>query len=156
MKYTVWENTVNRNAVSLYHDGNHTINMVTWLIMVIILKCIEISNHYVVHQELKQCCRSIILQKRTNKSLKKRSDLWLPEAGARGRRNWIKVVKRYQLPVIRLARDAMYNMINIIDTAAYMKVLKRLNPKSSHHKEKIFFFYFVSIWDDGCLLNLLW
>ena len=38
---------------------------------------------------------------------------------------------------------------------------KRINPRSSHHKEKFFFlfFYFLSIWDDGSslnLLNLLW
>ena len=26
----------------------------------------------------------------------------------------------------------------------YMRVVKRVNPKSSHHKEKIFFFYFVT------------
>ena len=35
----------------------------------------------------------------------------------------------------------MYNMINIISTAVcylYMKVVKRVNPKSSHHKEKNF------------------
>ena len=28
-KCTVWGNTVNKNTVSLYHDGNHTIIMVT-------------------------------------------------------------------------------------------------------------------------------
>ena len=38
-----------------------------------------------------------------------------------------------------------------------MKVVKRVNPKSSHHKEKVYFFYFfnvVSIWDDRC--SLIW
>ena len=55
----------------------------------------------------------------------------------------------------------MYNMINTIDTAVcyIWKLLNRVNPKSSHHKEKTLFFYFfnfVSIWDDGCSLNLLW
>ena len=34
----------------------------------------------------------------------------------------------------------------------YMEVVKRVNPKSSHHKEKKNF-YFVSIWDDGYSLN---
>ena len=35
-----------------------------------------------LQQILTQCYRSIILQKETNKQ-KKRSDLWLPEAGVR-------------------------------------------------------------------------
>ena len=41
----------------------------------------------------------------------------------------------------------------------YMKIIKRLNPnKSSHHMEEIFFcfFNFVSTWDEGCSLKLLW
>ena len=39
----------------------------------------------------------------------------------------------------------------------YMRVVKRVNPKSSHHKEIFFnFFNFVSLWDDGYSLNLLW
>ena len=70
--------------------------MVTSL-MVIILKRTEISIHYAVHQELTQCCRSIILQKQTEK---KKSDLWLPEAGGGRRGNWMKVVKMKKLPVI--------------------------------------------------------
>ena len=38
----------------------------------------------------------------------------------------------------------------------YMKVVKGVNPTSSHHKEEIFFsFYFVSVWDDGYSLKLL-
>ena len=32
----------------------------------------------------------------------------------------------------------MYNMINIINIAVYVKVVKTVNPKSYHHKEKIF------------------
>ena len=41
----------------------------------------------------------------------------------------------------------------------YTKVVKRANHKSPLHKEKIFFLsllYFLSIWDNGCSLNLLW
>ena len=39
----------------------------------------------------------------------------------------------------------------------YMKVDKRVNPESSYPKEKKFFlFFFVSIGDNGCSLNLLW
>ena len=40
----------------------------------------------------------------------------------------------------------------------YVKV-KRIEPKNSYPKKKIvfsYFFNFVSMWDDGCLLNLLW
>ena len=36
--------------------------------------------------------------KQTNKQ-KKRSDLWLPEAGHEGRGDWMKAVKRYKFPV---------------------------------------------------------
>ena len=32
----------------------------------------------------------------------------------------------------------------------YLKVAKRVDPKSSHHKEKNIFFFFVAIWGDGC------
>ena len=46
------------------------------------------SNHYIVHQELTQCCRSIILQKQMNRQKKthqeKRPDLWLPETKCGG------------------------------------------------------------------------
>ena len=41
----------------------------------------------------------------------------------------------------------------------HMRVVTRLNPKSSHHTEKIllcYFFNFISIWDDECSLHLLW
>ena len=30
--------------------------------------CAEMSNHYVVYQELTQCCMSIIIQNQTNKN----------------------------------------------------------------------------------------
>ena len=53
-------NIVNNYVIALYGD------MVTKLIVMIILKCIEISNHYVVKQELTQCYKPIILQKQTN------------------------------------------------------------------------------------------
>ena len=50
----------------------------------------------------------------------------------------------------------MHDTINTINIAVYyVKVVKRVNPKSSHHKNNFYFFNFVSIWDDGCLLNLL-
>ena len=79
--------------------------MVARLTVVIILKCTDIVNHYVVHLEMTQRCRSIKLQKRSNrqsKSQKKRSDLCLPEEGAGRRWKWTKAVKRYKLPVIKI------------------------------------------------------
>ena len=63
--------------------------------------------------------------------------------GSRGRGNWMNVVKRYKLTVIRqiIARNIMYNMVNIINTAiCYTR--KRINPKSSYHKEYFFLFFF--------------
>ena len=41
--------------------------MVTRLIVVIILKYIEILNHYVIYPELTECCVSIIFQKQTHR-----------------------------------------------------------------------------------------
>ena len=36
----------------------------------------------------------------------------------------------------------------------HMEVVKRVNPKNSHHKKKLFSIsLFVSIWDDGYLLT---
>ena len=74
--------------------------MTARLIMVIILKCIQILNHYVVCHELTEYCRSIILQNQTN-SQKKRSDLYLPEVGGGRKMNWMNIVKRYNVPVIK-------------------------------------------------------
>ena len=37
----------------------------------------------------------------------------------------------------------------------YIKVVRRVNTKSYHHKGKNVF-YFVSVGGDGCSLNLLW
>ena len=55
-------NTVNNYVVSLeMTEDNYTY-------CVIILKCVEITNCYVVQQELTECCRSIMLQKRTNRN----------------------------------------------------------------------------------------
>ena len=74
--------------------------MVNRHIIVIILKCIEILNSYVVYQELIKFCRSTILQKQI-KLQKKKSELRLLKAGIRGSGNWMKALKRYNLPVVR-------------------------------------------------------
>ena len=47
----------------------------------------------------------------------------------------------------------MYNMMTIVTTAVltYRKI-KRVNPKSSHHKEKLFFsFFFSSFFSFYCI-----
>ena len=49
----------------------------------------------------------------------------------------------------------MYNTINIMNTAVcYTRKLLRVNPKGPHHEIFFYFFNFVSIYDDGCSLNL--
>ena len=72
--------------------------MLTRFTIVTIFQCIEILNHYVVHQELMQYCRSTVLQKQTNKSIEKEIRLVATRGG------WWKeldqVVKRYKLPII--------------------------------------------------------
>ena len=49
--------------------------------------------------------------------------------------------QKYKIPVN--TRDVMYNRINIINTAfmLFTKVVKRVNPNSSHHKEKYFLLF---------------
>ena len=55
----------------------------------------------------------------------------------------MNAVKRYNIPVIS-SSDAIYSMTNIISTiVCYMKVVKRVNPMSSHHKE-FFSIYLIS------------
>ena len=49
--------------------------MATRLIRANILKCIEISNYNTVHQELPECCTSIILQTQTKKQTHGKRDL---------------------------------------------------------------------------------
>ena len=50
----------------------------------------------------------------------------------------MKVIKKYKLSVIRKisTRDAMYNILNIINTAVYYKVVGRLNLKSTSSGKK--------------------
>ena len=66
---------VSNYVISLYGDKSQPD-----FIVVTILIYVEISNHYIVYQELTQCHRSIILQKQEY-SWKKRSDLWLQVGG---------------------------------------------------------------------------
>ena len=58
-------------------------------------------------------------------------------------------VKRSKLPVIKLisTSDATYKMITAANTCymIYIKVVRRINPKSFHHKD-IFFLSFYTIY----------
>ena len=51
---------------------------------------------------------------------RKRSDFFATKSGDEGMGNWMKMVKRYKLPVTGniSTRDVIYNLINIIHTAA--------------------------------------
>lgn len=60
-----------------------------------------------------------------------------------GEGKWRKVVKRYKLPGIS-TRDKMYRTVTRANTAVgriYRKAVRRVNPKSSYHKEKCFSFF---------------
>lgn len=50
------------------------------------------------------------------------------------RKNWMKVVKRYKFPVIRYVSTG--NVINNMVTMYEIFESNRINPESSHHKEK--------------------
>ena len=122
------------------------------------LKCMEIVKHYVVCQKLTQCCRPIILQKQTN-SQKKKLGLWLPEAGGRGREELHEVSHKVETSSYKTNKqqgcNVQHSKYNQHCCMLYMKVVKRVNPKSSHHKENFFFYFFnfMSIGNDGCSLN---
>ena len=51
----------------------------------------------------------------------------------------------------------MYSMINVINTAVKlcMKVVKKVNPKSSYHTKYFLNSLILYLGDDGCSLNLL-
>ena len=88
------------------------------------------GDHFVMHRNIESlfCApgANTVLQvnytstnKHTN-SQKKRSDLWLPEAGSENVGNWMKVVKKVQTSSYKInTKDVMYNIIKIINTAVY-------------------------------------
>ena len=61
------------------------------------MQCVEILNHFV---GTRNYC-SVVGQLYFKNKVIKRSDLWLPEAGGEEGEDWMKVVKRYKLLVIR-------------------------------------------------------
>lgn len=71
--------------------------LVTRFTMVVILKCVEILNYYVVYQEQINSEKEIIF-------VVKRGEGW-------GRGNWMKAVKIYKFSVIRQisTREVMKN-----------------------------------------------
>ena len=77
------------------------LQIVTRLLMVIVVKCIEISNYYILYQELTKWCSPTILQKKPqkiqNKLIEKSSDSWLQGTRVGGKGNLMKVVKMYKL-----------------------------------------------------------
>ena len=80
--------------------------------MVIIFKCKEILNHYVVLQELPKFCRSITLQNQTDiqaHSWKKRSDCWLPEKVGQGEEELDEGGQKVQTTSSKSTKDVMCN-----------------------------------------------
>lgn len=52
--------------------------------------------------------------------------------------------------------NVQHDKYNSHSCVVYMEVVKRANPKSSHHIHKCYFYFFnlISLWDDGWSLNL--
>ena len=90
-------------------------------------------------------------------SQKKRSDLWLPEAGGWGRETCKKAVKRYKLTVTReiSTRNIIYNNDDCSSHCCmiHRKAVKRVDPKSSHHKEEFFFLFFLLYLYERMVIN---
>ena len=62
---------------------------------------------------------------------------------------WVKGIERYKLPLVKQFshRDVMYSILTIVNAIiVYLKVAKRVELKSSHHKKKTF----LTIWGDRC------
>ena len=101
----------------------------------------------------------LFFNKKTISKLIERSDLWLPEAEVERRSNWMKIVKWFKLPVRGWVsiRDVMHNKMYIINTTVcYIWTLLREWILRVLIIRKKIFFYFTSIWDAGCSLNLVW
>ena len=106
---------VNIYAIPLYLD-----------IMMIILKLTEILNPYVLYEELIQSCRSIMLQKQTNKTIGKEITLVV----IRGWRKQGELDEGSQI-----GRKAMTNLNSVLKRhhfAAKVRMVKALVFFSSH------------------------
>ena len=116
--------------------------------------------HYVAHKEPTQYCRSIILLKQKNKLTEKKTVFVITTGVGLGQ--WVleEGSQRCRRLVMRQTstRDVMYNMTNKINMiVCNIGKPLRLNPKSSYHKKKTFYFFnFVSICDDECSGSSLW
>lgn len=81
-----------------------------------------------------------------------------------GGRNWTKVVKSHELPVIRSIGPGgvIQSVETVVSTAEghNRKVRERISRVLITRKKKkahfFLFFFFVSMGDDGCQLNSLW
>lgn len=85
--------------------------------------------------------------KKQANSLKRRSDLWLPETegwGARGA-GLVEGGQKIHISSSKISTGhIMYNTVTKISTALwYIGKLLRVNPKSSHHKKKNFFYFLL-------------
>ena len=111
---------------------------------------IEISNHYAVYQEIIQCCKSIILQKQNKQLIEKGIRFVVTRGGAWGEGEFDEGSQKVQTSSNKINKyqgcNIQHDKYNEHCCVLYMKVVKRVNRKSSHHKE-IFknFFNIVSI-----------
>lgn len=138
--------------------------MLTRLIMVIILKGLEISDHYVVYQELTQRCRSIILQKQANNLREEEIRFVVTRGRGWGERRLDEGGQKVQTSSCKINPKeclVQHDKYHPHGCALSMKMIKRVNPKSAHHSKRIFFlFNFASIWDDVftklIVVNISW
>ena len=81
-------------------------------LMLIIVKCIEILNHYAVYQDLISCCKSITLQRQI-----RRKRYLICDYLGRGRGRLDEGSKKVRTSSYKINKylDVRYNMINIIN-----------------------------------------
>ena len=84
-----------------------------------VLKCTEILNHYVVYQELTQCCRPIVLQKQTNEVIEKEIRFVVTISWGWGKGELDEGSQKVPISIYKInsTRGVMYNMTNISNTA---------------------------------------
>lgn len=82
------------------------------------------------------------LKKEKKTQIKRDQIQWLPLIRCRGLGNWIKLVKRFKLPIILYISTwgVIYSMRTIVNIIVwYIWTLLGANPKSLHCKEKNIF-----------------
>ena len=80
------------------------------------------QNHYAEYKELKQCYKSIILQKQTDQLIEKETRFVATRGGEEGEGELDEGRQNIQTFSYKIStRDVMYNMIKISNTAVCYK-----------------------------------